>query len=627
METADGFSPIIAIFYSVFHPTEGTKVIHQVPSGVIVPPSHDDNLINNNLPDSSAFSEPLFDFDTIKNYVIPKPSLCNKLITLKIDKYRISGFPVNIYAPHYARNSFGFNLCFVFSYDSDTTPYEGNIKRIGKMFRALEEQSQLLSKCLKDSHVYYQQSNSSSNLQHLNQIGKFNMNNKYLKVVDDWDDASQQIVLEKVMPGLDSNSQLQLKSIESLIQQIYQDLNNYSECMIPIDASNSVDLKLFPISPPPPHIHSYDVPIAILKLDSLIDSLWDPTMLKIVPFINGINSVYKISVLSNADLNLTKECIRHLLHYNAITILDIFQFSNHYMVTSSIGNFLRDPNMAKSCQDYVMSINGSFGGLPLETKGLHRNSASYVSINSKSENANTISASFSSTKQPRKPQLQTMDSVSSNPFNQKKQQPSVISLPSKATLFQLYNSLNSHFSVKQWYKDNAVSLEYIDVRKFITFGVRAGIIARVHSYPVSGKLSSLNVSDAIDLERREYNKNEFNASALPILSKSKADLLKPGLKNIDPTSEFTDCESETSTDDDEQDQEEGDVGRLDSDHDQFEDVLAEKRRRKEIKQEKTLLRLIRHNQHLDSICTTMELPNTEVFKILDRIGDIEIIDR
>ncbi|ONH70828.1 Nitrogen permease regulator 2 [Pichia kudriavzevii] len=220
-----------------------------------------------------------------------------------------------------------------------------------------------------------------------------------------------------------------------------------------------------------------------------------------------------------------------------------------------------------------------------------------------------------------------MDSVSSNPFNQKKQQPSVISLPSKATLFQLYNSLNSHVSVKQWYKDNAVSLEYIDVRKFITFGVRAGIIARVHSYPVSGKLSSLNVSDAIDLERREYNKNEFNASALPILSKPKADLLKPGLKNIDPTSEFTDCESETSTDDDEQDQEEGDVGRLDSDHDQFEDVLAEKRRRKEIKQEKTLLRLIRHNQHLDSICTTMELPNTEVFKILDRIGDIEIIDR
>ena len=110
MENGDGFAPILAMFYSVFHPTEGTKVIHQVPSGVVVLPSSDDNKINNNLPDSSAFEEPLFDFDVIKNYVIPKPSLCNKLVTLKVDKYRVLGFPVNIYGSHYARNSFGFNF-------------------------------------------------------------------------------------------------------------------------------------------------------------------------------------------------------------------------------------------------------------------------------------------------------------------------------------------------------------------------------------------------------------------------------------------------------------------------------------------------------------------------------------
>ncbi|ODQ48792.1 hypothetical protein PICMEDRAFT_27163, partial [Pichia membranifaciens NRRL Y-2026] len=341
----DGFEPIIAMFYSVFHPTEGTKVIHQVPSGVIVPPSN----------------EPLFDFDTIKNYVIPKPSLCNKLITLKIDKYRILGFPVNIYAQQYARNSFGFNFCFVFSYESDTTPYEGNIKRIGKMFRALEEQSQLLSKSLKDSH--------------------------------------------------------KISSIESLIQQIFQDLNNYSECMIPIDASNSVDLKLFPISPPPPQVHSHDVPIALVKLDLLIDSLWDPTMLKIMPFINGINSIAQISEFSDANLDLTKECIRHLLHYKSIALLDIFQFQNHYTITSLIGNFLRDPNMASACQDYVLNIRK-------------------------------------------------------------------ITLPSKATLFQLYNALNSNMSVSQWYMENAKLLEFIDVRKFITFGTRNGIITRIHWYPV-----------------------------------------------------------------------------------------------------------------------------------------------
>ena len=119
MDDGDGFAPITAMFYSVFHPTEGTKVIHQVPSGAIVPSINDDNKINNSLPDSSSFEQPLFDFDIIKNYVIPKPGLCNKLITLKIENYRVCGFPVNIYAPQYARNSFGFNFCFVFPYESD----------------------------------------------------------------------------------------------------------------------------------------------------------------------------------------------------------------------------------------------------------------------------------------------------------------------------------------------------------------------------------------------------------------------------------------------------------------------------------------------------------------------------
>jgi hypothetical protein len=676
MEASDGFVPITAMFYSVFHPTEGTKIIHQVPSGVIVPPSNDDNRINNNLPDSSAFDQPLFDFDIVKNYVIPKPSLCNKLITLKIDKYRIVGFPVNIYASHYARNSFGFNFCFVFSYESDTTPYEGSVKRIGKMFRALEEQSQLLSKSLKDSHLYYQQNNNNlnSNQSSNNQMaGKFNTNNKYLRIIDDWDDAGNQIVLEKQAPGLDIFSQFKISSIESLIQQIYQDLNNYSECMIPIDASNSVDLKLFPISPPPPQVHSYDVPIALVKLDSLIDSLWDPTMLKIVPFINGINSISKISILSNANLDLTKECIRHLLHYKSITLLDIFQFSNHYVVTSSIGNFLRDSKMAKNCQDYILSIKGTFSGLPLEPTH-HRNSASN-SVNSKLDSFTTqVSTSYSSTRTPKKPQLLTMDSGLSHPFSNKNhQQINKIILPSKATLFQLYNSLNSNMSVSQWYSENEKLLENIDIRKFITFGVRNGIISRVHKYPVYSKLEvdDIKVHSGVSKTGFDFKDDNgksnkistaaFNISSLPVLSDSKLvppkittentmdrikGIKKAGLSmiksadnfkefnNIENDSQNIDTSTSNSTDSDEESDSSSDskhLEKIDSlrseKQDTFLDENIQKIKKREKEQEQKLLRCMKHTQHMDAICTIMRLSMKEVHSILERIGEVEMIER
>lgn len=131
----DGFVPVHGIFYSVFHPTEGTKVRHQFPSGCL------------ELSDIT--------FDTIKNYVIPKPQLCNKLLTFKYGPFRLVCYPVNVVAPYYARNSFSFDFVFVFPYDCATSPYEPAIERLGKMFTVLEEQSQILSKA-ENSSVYFQ---------------------------------------------------------------------------------------------------------------------------------------------------------------------------------------------------------------------------------------------------------------------------------------------------------------------------------------------------------------------------------------------------------------------------------------------------------------------------------------
>jgi hypothetical protein len=57
---------------------------------------------------------------------------------------------------------------------------------------------------------------------------------------------------------------------------------------------------------------------------------WDVTMLRVLPFINGVNFVAKIASASGVDVDLVKRCVRHLLHYGCVVLTDIFQYSNIY---------------------------------------------------------------------------------------------------------------------------------------------------------------------------------------------------------------------------------------------------------------------------------------------------------
>ncbi|KAH3660500.1 hypothetical protein OGAPHI_007086 [Ogataea philodendri] len=582
--SSDGFTPILSMFYAMFHPTEGTKVVCQVPSGSVVPSDRNK--------DSSSFAVPLFDFDSIKNYVIPKPALCNKLVTFKISNYRVVGFPVNIYGSHYARNSFNFNLCFVFNYEEDTTPYEGHVRRLGHMFRALEEQSQILSKADKNHEVFFKPQNESE------PVKTWTKSSNYIKTIQD-EDIGNEGAYQNQEQG--QPTEPILSSIESLVQQIYQDLNNYSECLIPIDSANSVDIKLFPILPPPPEVDACDVPIATVKLESMVDPLWDPTMVKILPYINGINCVKKISVLADSDYQLTKQCIQHLIHFKSVTILDIFQFSNCYAPTSHIATFLRDPSMATECQGYVISTTGTFPDMPLRRRRMSSSNSDvdHASIHSSSLGADRPSntpdahhASFS----PRTNSLYQ----NFKPSNSKMQ---MVPLPSKATLFYLYCSMNQNLTLKQWYVENSKLLAHIDIRRLITFGVLRGIIYRVRSYPVSGKLSS-----SIDIGTTYSNHNNashlksaYNVSVLPVT--------KPSFQRL-------------SNDFDEEDE----LVEADELNDKFVDLLDLKSERIKRQKEARLLRLLKKCKDFDMICTEMSMPRKDVMELLTRLGEWNVVN-
>lgn len=384
----EGFTPIRAIFYADFHPTSGPQVNCQVPRNAV------------RTSESSLNKKSLLDFSEIRDYMVPDEQLCNRLVSLKVGEYCAVGYPISIKDSCYKRNYFVFNFVFVFDYNKGSILYESDIRRLGKMFMALEEQSRYLSR---------------------------------LKSYE---------------------------TIESILQQVFQDINNYSECKIPIDESNTINIKLFPIFPPPPDIKPYDVPISTVNLESMTDANWDPTMEKIIPYMNGVNSIRQISELADAKYTLVKKCIQHLMHYGCVIIIDVFQFSNIYASTPYLINLLKNPEMMKECQSYIYTPYAPF----------HNRVTSHGST---SGSMQPVSASINSSP----PSVST--SISSICH-----MPSRNHYASPVVIYSLYASFRQDMTVREWYNQNKKKMGYIDVRRFITFGVIKEIIYRVHEYPI-----------------------------------------------------------------------------------------------------------------------------------------------
>ncbi|GAA5978354.1 hypothetical protein JCM5350_001137 [Sporobolomyces pararoseus] len=402
---------LVACFYAVFDPTLGPRVVHQIPEGSVATalstfpsrtdsPSdsissvHPSSAASNNSthPNSSSSSsihpnvegtaggEPiirstpvLFDFSSVIDFVIPKPELCGHLITKATRTSKILGLPTRIVDEEkyhhsksvYNRNSFIFNLCFVFERDAELSVYEPVAWKVGRILGQLEETHSLLS-------------NPPSNF-----------------------------------------------SMANLLEQMYLDLNAYSETSISL-LDTDLSLFLLPFYANPPDVKVWDVPIAVADLESMKSYSWDVTLYKICTFINGVNHVRKIAELAEVDLYLARMCIRHLVYYNAVILVDLFQFTNSYAVLPDIAEIAHAPeddddegtDVRLECENYV------FSGGP-DTRPV--------------------------------------------PFS---------------TLLKYYSQLQPGLTVSAWIDDLSLDSLPIDVRRMIQFGVIKGFLRRVYAYPV-----------------------------------------------------------------------------------------------------------------------------------------------
>lgn len=199
MDSFQGFPVVLGIFYSEFHPTQGPKVIYQVPENLthhttnvsatnpglspqtqILSHSIQSATINSsflgNSPQELLFHQPSpvisnlnskrmvssgsstsilhelinpehqsndnssdsVDFDYISEYIIPKPELSNRLVVISTDKHKIIGYPVSIQHDRYQRNQLIFNLCFVFQNNANLSSYEPIVLKMARLLKGLE---------------------------------------------------------------------------------------------------------------------------------------------------------------------------------------------------------------------------------------------------------------------------------------------------------------------------------------------------------------------------------------------------------------------------------------------------------------------------------------------------------
>ena len=66
-----------------------------------------------------------------------------------------------------------------------------------------------------------------------------------------------------------------------MLEQLYEDLNSYSETSIPIDAFNSIELQIFPFYPNLPRVYNWQVPVALIDLEKRRDPNWDVSVVKV----------------------------------------------------------------------------------------------------------------------------------------------------------------------------------------------------------------------------------------------------------------------------------------------------------------------------------------------------------
>jgi hypothetical protein len=284
-------------------------------------------------------------------------------------------------------------------------------------------------------------------------------------------------------------------ALKGILVSILHGLNLRGECFVHVDSCDTIALKLFAAQPEPPAIRDSDVPVRLRDLDMLAGPDadlcgWDLCLRLILPLIDGRNYVRAIAEAANVEVSLVRRALQQLSYYGAVALVDIFQYSNIYATQPRVQLLLRSQELRAACIRYVVS-SSSASASSLGGKGRDGEDWSDLTISpaaarpaegpetpSAGGNATSIATSYSSGGE--------MLSAATAALGGGE---ALLPPPPPAPLqfdrvFRLYCAFGAGSRTCDICAQGDTEGIGIDDRRFITFGIVHGILRRMHKYPV-----------------------------------------------------------------------------------------------------------------------------------------------
>ncbi|KAH8581672.1 nitrogen permease regulator family [Cryptosporidium sp. chipmunk genotype I] len=237
-------------------------------------------------------------YSIITKYLLPDIHFAGKTISFVMgNKWKAIGVPIFIEGSQYPRNSFQFTVCIIVEkkpYDFYQEIYSRHIARIlGSAFKLLEE----------DCGILYYYCTYTENLPDL--LRKVTNNNN----------------------GISSFP----KNILEVIENVRSQLNQKHQVFVEFGNASILNFR---IRRPPFNIiiNPEDIPFpSEKKMISDINHIGlDFSLIKILPYINGINTSFEISKYCSLPIKDVIVCLEHLVLYGLISMIDMISLENRY---------------------------------------------------------------------------------------------------------------------------------------------------------------------------------------------------------------------------------------------------------------------------------------------------------
>jgi hypothetical protein len=486
-------SPLHAVFYAEFDNALGPKIVYQAPEGCVAGPQweapaaagclspspptpfHSPHsltplLLPHQHPRSFLTPE---DFESIADYMITEPDLCGRVIGVeeagvsRCPRGTVLGYPVTLRGDRYARNALLFSVGFVL--DATTTARSIQLGRnpAGAAEGGGGANGGASSAAAADTFAAGHSGAHTAPPHSAGDGGDETLVlSPYHAVLEKFGQALTALEVESAFLSRPDRK----ARLASVLPAVLRGLSTRGECLVPLDACDTLALKLFPALPAPAPVRDHDVPVPLRDLDALVgpddsESGWDLALRALVPLMDGVATVAAIAAAADVDPSIARRAVQHLVFYGLVSVADVFQFSNIYATTQGLQGLLHRRELRAACVRYVSREDGVLGE---EEDG---------EVSGGGDDDNEDGGGDRGEEE----EAEAEDGAGRLQGRRRRRRPSG---PSFEFVFRLFTAFGAGARVCDVCAQNDAARKGVDERRLVVFGVVHGLLRRVHKYPV-----------------------------------------------------------------------------------------------------------------------------------------------